>query len=24
LRTEVENDDGLFFHEQFSLIHGWV
>ena len=22
LRTEVENDDGLFFHEQFSLIHG--
>src|SRR5690242_18630352 len=22
LRTEVENDDGLFFHEQFSLIRG--
>src|SRR5450755_2646510 len=24
LRTKVENDDGLFFHEQFSLIRGGV
>src|SRR5689334_8919378 len=24
LRTEVENDDGLVFHEQFSLIPGRV
>jgi hypothetical protein len=24
LRTEVENDDGLFFHEQFSLIRDRV
>jgi hypothetical protein len=24
LRTEVENDDGLFFHEQLFLIRGSV